>query len=82
MIMPVVVGNTARIHATSQLGTGVSSVDNQQFDREFKYQVSMSIVRKMLERGLIDADTFAKWQERLIARFDPPIGRIVSNREG
>lgn len=57
-------------------------MDNQQFNREFKFQVSMSIVRKMLETGVIDAEAFSKWQERLIDRYDPPIGRIVSNREG
>ena len=80
--MLVVDENTAPIHATSQPVTGVSNMDNQQFDREFKYQVSMSIVRKMLESGVIDVDAFSIWQERLIARYDPPIGRIVSNREG
>lgn len=80
--MSVEVGNTAHTPATSPPDTGVSGMDDQQFDRELKYQVSMSIARQMLETGVIDADAFAKWQEKLIARYDPPIGRIVSNREG
>ena len=44
MTMPVAVVGTAHIHAISPLAMGVSSMDNQQFDRELKYQVSMSIM--------------------------------------
>lgn len=57
-------------------------MDNQQFDRELKFQVSMSIVRQMLENGIISTENFEKWRQRLIEKYDPPIGRIVSNREG
>ena len=57
-------------------------MDREQFDREMKYQVSLSIVRNMLEKGVISADDFSRWQQRLIERYDPPIGRIVSNRVG
>ena len=60
----------------------VGSMDNQQFDRELKYQVSMNIVRQMLEKGIISTDYFERWRQRLIEKYDPPIGRIVSNREG
>ena len=59
---------------------GVSCMDNQQFDRELKYQVSMSIVRQMLENGIISTENFEKWRLRLIKKYDPPIGRIVSNQ--
>ncbi len=61
---------------------GVSSMDNQQFDRELKYQVSMNIVRQMLEKGIISTENYEKWRQHLIEKYDPPIGRIVSNREG
>ena len=37
-------------------------MDNQQFDRELKYQVSMSIVSQMLEKGIISTDNFEKWR--------------------
>ena len=82
MIMLAVAASTARIRAISLPAMGVNGVDNEQFDREMKYQVSMSIVRNMLEKGLISTDDFSRWQQRLIERYDPPIGRIVSNREG
>ena len=82
MTMPVAVVSTARIHAISPPAMGVSSMDNQQFDRELKYQVSMSIVRQMLNKGIVSADNYEKWRQRLIERYDPPIGRIVSNQEG
>ena len=82
MIMPVVAVSTARIRAISLPAMGVSSMDNEQFDRELKYQVSMSIVREMLEKGLIAAEEYSQWQQRLIEKYDPPIGRIVSNGAG
>ena len=82
MIMLVGDVNTVHIRAISLLVTEVSSMDNQQFDRELKYQVSMSIVRQMLENGIISTENFEKWRQRLIEKYDPPIGRIVSNREG
>ena len=82
MIMLVGDVNTVHIRAISLPAMGVSSMDKQQFDREMKYQVSMSIVRSMLEKGLISTDDFARWQQRLIERYDPPIGRIVSNPKG
>ena len=82
MIMLVGDVNTAHIRAISLPALEVSSVDKQQFDREMKYQVSMSIIRSMLEKGLIGTEDASKWQQRLIERYDPPIGRIVSNRAG
>ena len=82
MIMLAVAASTARIRAISLLAMEVSGMDREQFDREMKYQVSLSIVQSMLEKGLISTDDFSRWQQRLIERYDPPIGRIVSNREG
>ena len=82
MIMLAVAASTARIRAISLPAMEVSGMDREQFDREMKYQVSLSIVQSMLEKGLISADDFSRWQQRLIERYDPPIGRIVSNRAG
>ena len=82
MTMQAVGANTALIHAISLPVMEVSGMDREQFDREMKYQVSLSIVQSMLEKGLISTDDFSRWQQRLIERYDPPIGRIVSNREG
>ena len=82
MIMPVVVVSTVRILAISLPVMEVSSMDRDQFDRELKYQVSISVVRSMLEKGLISMEDASKWQQRLIDRYNPPIGGIVSNRAG
>ena len=82
MTMQAVAASTARIHAISMPSMEVSGMDREQFDREMKYQVSVSIVRSMLEKGLISTDDFSRWQQRLVERYDPPIGRIVSNRAG
>ena len=82
MIMLAVAASTARIRAISLPAMEVSGMDREQFDREMKYQVSLSIVQSMLEKGLISTDDFSRWQQRLIERYAPPIGRIVSNREG
>ena len=82
MIMLVGDVNAVHIRAILPPAMGVSSMDKGQFDREMKYQVSMSIVRNMLEKGLIRPDDVPRWQQRLIALYDPPIGRIVSNPKG
>ena len=82
MTMQAVAASTARIHAISMPAMEVSGMDREQFDREMKYQVSVSIVRSMLGKGLISTDDFSRWQQRLVERYDPPIGRIVSNRAG
>ena len=82
MIMLVGDVNTVHIRAISLPAMEVSSMDKGQFDRELRYQVSMSIVRNMLEKGLIRPDDVPRWQQRLIERYDPPIGRIVSNPKG
>ena len=82
MIMLVGDVNTVHIRAISLPAMEVNSMDKGQFDRELRYQVSMSIVRNMLEKGLIRPDDVPRWQQRLIERYDPPIGRIVSNPKG
>ena len=82
MIMLVGDVNTVHIRAISLPAMEVSSMDKGQFDRELRYQVSMSIVRNMLEKCLIRPDDVPRWQQRLIERYDPPIGRIVSNPKG
>ncbi len=82
MTMQAVAGSIVRTRAISLPDMGVNGVDSEQFDREMKYQVSMSIVRSMLEKGLISMEDASRWQQRLIERYDPPIGGIVSNRAG
>ena len=82
MIMLVGDVNTVHIRAISLPAMEVSSVDKGQFDRDLRYQVSMSIVRSMLKKELIGTEDASRWQQRLIERYDPPIGRIVSNRAG
>ena len=79
MTMLVVGENTVHIHATSPPATEVVDVNNEQFDRELKYQISMNIVNGMLKNGTITVEDGEKWQARLIEKYDPPIGKIVSN---
>lgn len=79
MTMLVVGENTAHIRATSLPVTEVVGVNNEQFDRELKYQISMNIVNGMLKNGTITVEDGEKWQQRLIEKYDPPISKIVSN---
>lgn len=79
MTMLAVGENTAHIRATLLPGTEVVGVNNEQFDRELKYQISMSIVNDMLKNGTITVEDGEKWQARLIEKYDPPISKIVSN---
>ena len=38
----------------------VTSMNEEQFDRELKFQVSMALVDEMLEKGIIGQDDYEK----------------------
>jgi hypothetical protein len=48
----------------------------EQFEREKNYQVSMYIVRNMLERKLIGIGEYEKISKGLIRKYRPLIGSL------
>ena len=58
----------------------VASMNEEQFDRELKFQVSMALVDEMVEKGVIGQEDYQKWLDHLTQKYNPPIGRIVSKK--
>ena len=54
-------------------------MDNSQFERERNYQISLSIAKRMLSKGLIDKKDFIKIDTLLVAKYHPLIGSLNSN---
>ncbi len=55
-------------------------MNDEQFDRELKFQVSMALVDEMVEKGVIGQEDYQKWLDHLTQKYNPPIGRIVSKK--
>ena len=48
-----------------------------QFDREANFRLSFSIFKQLFDRGLLTAEQLAAAKEKLLERFQPPIGRLT-----
>ena len=49
-------------------------MNQDQFDRESNFRLSFAIFQRLFSRGLLTADQLAVAREKLIERFQPPIG--------
>ena len=65
---------------TSPPAMEVTSMSEEQFDRELKFQVSMALVDEMLEKGIIGQEDYEKWLRHMTQKYNPPIGRVVSKK--
>ena len=79
-IMQTGIENTALIRATSPPDMEVTSMSEEQFDRELKFQISMALVDEMLEKGIIGQEDYEKWLRHMTQKYNPPIGRVVSKK--
>ena len=48
-----------------------------QFDRESNFRIAFSVFKQLFARGLITAEQLAVAREKLMERFQPPIGRLT-----
>ena len=48
-----------------------------QFDREANFRLSFSIFKQLFDRGMLTAEQLAAAKEKLIDRFQPPIGSLT-----
>lgn len=66
--------------ATSPPGiTGVRWMNRQQFRREALYQATLCAVERMRTDGIITDVEYEKCRKMLLDKYDPPVGKIVSN---
>lgn len=54
-------------------------MNSEQFPRELNFQISRYFIKRMHSNGIISEADFLNWQSLLIEKYDPPVGKIVSN---
>ena len=82
LITPSEAESIAVMRATSLPDTGVNAVSDEQFEREMRFQTAVSFIDTMLRNGVISENDYHQWREKLVEKYNPPVGKIVSNRRG
>ena len=64
--------------ATSSTGLGVAAVSKEQLTNEKLYQATMSMVRRMLEKGLISEEEYRQIDTMFLEKYRPVFGTLFS----
>lgn len=48
----------------------------EQFEREKTYQVTLAIVRSLLDQGIITEKDYKKVNKMMVQKYHPPIGGL------
>ena len=76
--MPVNIESIAAMNAISQIGLeGETLMTNEQFERERRYRVAISVAVGMLKRGLISEDEYGIINETMIEKYKPLFGGLI-----
>ena len=54
------------------------SVRKEQYRADMLYHMSLSVAKTMREKGLITADEYAEIDTMLLAKYQPYLGRLIS----
>lgn len=54
-------------------------MDKQQFRREALYQATLCAVERMRTNGIITDGEYEQCRKMLLEKYDPPVGKTVSN---
>ena len=54
-------------------------LNQNQFDREANFRLSFSIFKQLHSMGLLTAEQLDAARQKLIERFQPPIGRLAAH---
>jgi len=55
------------------------TMNQEQFERESNYRLAFAIFQKLYSLGLLTAEQLAEARQKLIERFQPPIGRLAAH---
>lgn len=55
------------------------NMTHEQFDREKRYQVALSIAKSMLRKGVIDVDDYKDIDTRLMKKYHPILEGLCPN---
>lgn len=70
--------STAAMPATSSTGLEVAAVSKEQLTNEKLYQATMSMVRRMLEKGLITEEEYRQIDTMFLEKYRPVFGTLFS----
>ena len=77
-VMPVIIESIAAMSATSRIGLrGEMLMTNDQFERERRYRVAISVAAGMLKQGLISEDEYGIINETMIEKYKPLFGGLM-----
>lgn len=66
------------MRATSGTGLEVAAVSKEQLTNEKLYQATMSMVRRMLEKGLISEEEYRQIDTMFLEKYRPVFGTLFS----
>ena len=76
--MPVNIGSIAATRAILRIGSGKGLLmTNEQFERERRYRVAISVAVGMLKQGLISEDEYGIINKTMIEKYKPFFGGLV-----
>ena len=76
--MLVNIESIAAMSATSQIGLGGELLmTNDQFERERRHRVAISVAAGMLKQGLISEDEYGIINETMIEKYKPLFGGLI-----
>ena len=64
--------------AISSTGLEVAAVSKEQLTNEKLYQATMSVVRRMLEKGLISEEEYRQIDTMFLEKYRPLFGTLFS----
>ena len=71
-------GNIAATRAISRIGSGKELfMTNEQFERERRYRIAISVAVGMLKQGLISEDEYGIINETMIEKYKPLFGGLM-----
>jgi hypothetical protein len=71
-------GDIAVTIAIFSIVSGVSWMHKEQMNSEKMYQVTMSVIRRMREEGLVSADEYRRMDAIFLAKYRPMYGTLSS----
>lgn len=79
--MEIPSGNTAPTSVISEtVSKAVKRMDKEQFRAERLYQMSISVAKSMLEKGVISEKEFSEIDTILLKKYRPPLGTLLSGK--
>lgn len=66
------------LHLYKYTDSGGKAMTEEQFDREKRYQASMSMFRTMLKNGLITEEQYAIIDTKMLGKYRPLLGTLFS----